>query len=86
MAGEYKKLHRSAVGGIYIRRDDIAGTPYAELMVQIGRDEISIHVNTATLMSVTTGLIEASKELQLGRGANATADHANIRAQDAKAL
>lgn len=86
MPGAYKRLHHSAVGSIDIRRDDLHGTPYAEIAVQQGREIVTLHLGAATLMSVAAGLIEASKDLQFGRGANAAANNAHVRTKDAEAL
>lgn len=79
-------IHQSAVGAIFLDRDDLQGTPYGKLTVRQNRQETSLHLNEATLLSVAAGLIRQAQEINADRRKNGSTDNADVGAPQAKAL
>jgi hypothetical protein len=80
-------IHQSAVGAIFLDRDDLRGTPYEKLTLQQGRTVASLHLNQATLLSVASALIERANQINEERmKVHGAADNADVGAAEAKAL
>lgn len=73
-------IHQSAVGAIFLDRDDLRGTPYQKLTVQQGRTQASMHLNVSTMLSVAAALIERAQEINEERSRQlGTAHNADVR-------